>query len=337
MQTSKAPKRTYMRGAALAAALAFAALLAISLLGGCTQQQPNSSEANAQGNQAAQASYTFTDDLGYEVEVKSINRVIACMGSFANIWELSGGTLIGATEDATQDYALSSSQVELIGDFAAPNLERIIALQPDFVIMTGASTGRDGAASQVNLREGLKASGITVAYFNVTTFEDYLRMLRTCCDITGRDDLYEKNGASVQKQIEAVKAQVPTRKAPTALLMTTYSGGTRVQNSSTMTGTMLSELGVRNLADEHASLLKDFSLESVIELNPDFILVVPMGNDTTASLKNLEAATEANPAWATLDAVKNKNYVILDMRLFQYKPNANWGTSYQTLFDILYS
>ena len=52
-----------------------------------------------------------------------------------------------------------------------------------------------------------------------------------------------------------------------------------------MTGAMLADLGVKNLADENPSLLKDFSLESIIEMNPDYIFVVPMGNDDAAAMK----------------------------------------------------
>jgi len=284
------------------------------------------------------ASQTFTDDLGFEVTVDNPQRVVACMGSFANIWELAGGTLTGATDDSFEEYGLDGKGIEKVGAFTAPNLERIIALEPDFVIMTGVATGKDGAASQVELRGALVASDIEVAYFTVTTFEDYLRMLRICCDITGRDDLYEQNGTVIAKQIEDVKARsASVGKAPTVLLMTTYSGGTRVQNSSTMTGTMLAELGVQNLADEFPSLLKDFSLEAVIEADPDFIFVVPMGNNDAAAMKNLKEATEANPAWAALDAVQNGRYVILEKELFLYKPNADWGKSYQKLYNVLYS
>ena len=301
------------------------------------QNNKAQSGKEAQGSQGS-VQYHFTDDLGYEVNIKSAECVVACMGSFANIWELAGGSLVGVTDDAIEEYGLDPTDVQLVGSFTSPNLELIIALEPDFVIMTGASTGKDGTASQVGLREGLKASGIEVAYFNVTTFDDYLRMLEVCCEITGQSGLYELNGSSVQKQINDIRAAVPrTGQAPTVLLMTTYSGGTRVQNSSTMTGAMLAELGAINLADEYESLLRDFSLESVIELNPDFILVVPMGNDSEAAMKNLEAATAANPAWAGLDAVKSGRYITLDIRLFFYKPNADWGNSYQTLFDILYS
>ena len=104
-----------------------------------------------------------------------------------------------------------------------------------------------------------------------------------------------------------------------------------------MTGAMLTDLGVKNLADENRSLLKDFSLESVIEMNPDFIFVVPMGNDNAAAMKALEDQTAANPAWATLSAVENGRYITLDPHLFQYKPNERWDQSYQVLFDALYA
>ncbi|MEG0376836.1 MAG: ABC transporter substrate-binding protein, partial [Raoultibacter sp.] len=247
----------------LAGLFVIALCLGACFLSGCTeapkaQAGSDAESAVAEGSQVVR----FTDDLGNEVTVDNPQRVVACMGSFANTWELAGGTLVGATDDAFTSYEIASAEVAQVGDFTAPNLEAIIALEPDFVIMTGASSGKDGVASQTDLKQTLEASGIKVAYFNVTTFDDYLRMLRTFCDITGRDDLYEQHGTAVQQQIESIKTAAASQsEQPRVLLMTTFSGGTRVQNSATMTGTMLADLGVVNLADENKSLLKDFSLE----------------------------------------------------------------------------
>ena len=140
----------------------------------------------------------------------------------------------------------------------------------------------------------------------------------------------------VAEAIDAVVAQVPAENPPTALVLTTFSGGTRVQSAGTQTGAMLADLGVNNLADENRSLLKDFSLEAVIEMNPDFIFVIPMGNDTEAAMRNLEEATAANPAWGSLSAVQNGRYITLDPTLYLAKPNAQWDAAYQGLFDNLY-
>ncbi|MCL2024817.1 MAG: ABC transporter substrate-binding protein [Coriobacteriia bacterium] len=307
-----------------------AAVLGLGLVG-CAQtvDEPEPTTSSA---------YTFTDDLGNTVTVDNPQRVVALMGSFANAWELAGGTLVGATSDAFEfgGYELTSPDIVQVGDFSSPNIEEIIALEPDFVILTSAATGRDGAAAQVDLKDTLESSGITVAYFEVVDFEDYLRQLRIFTDITGRDDLYKVNGQDVADEIESIKAEVPADAEPSVLLMTTFSGGTRVQNSETQTGIMLEELGANNLAEEHPSVLRDFSLEAVIEMNPDFIFVIPMGNDDEAAMKNLTEETEANPAWATLDAVQDGNFITLAKELFRFKPNNNWAEAYRTLFNYLY-
>ncbi len=330
---------------------AIAAVLALALVG-CGQQEAAAPAADntAAPEQQAPASdaagaddavpgpVTFTDDLGNEVTVDNPQRVVACMGSFANAWELAGGTLVGVSDDVLQaaGWTIASPDVATVGDFASVNLEAIIALDPDFVIMTSGTGGRGGDSSQADLRDALVGSGIPVAYFQVTTFDDYLRLMRTFTDITGREDLYEQNAAAVEQAIDDIVAQVPAENPPTALVLTTFSGGTRVQAPETQTGAMLADLGVNNLAGENRSLLKDFSLEAVIEMDPDFIFVIPMGDDAEAAMRNLEEATAANPAWSSLSAVQNGRYITLDPTLYLSKPNAHWSDAYQGLFDSLY-
>ena len=280
------------------------------VLAGCGQQEGEASAADApqQEQQAPEAPaaeapapgpVTFTDDMGNEVTVDNPQRVVACMGSFANAWELAGGALVGVSDDAltAAGWTIQSPDVATVGDFTAVNLE---------------------------------------AYFEVTTFDDYERLMRTFTDITGRADLYDQNVAKVAAAIDAVVGAVPAENPPTALLLTTFSGGTRVQSSGTQTGAMLADLGVNNLADETKSLRKDFSLEAVIEMDPDFIFVIPMGNDTEAAMRNLEEATAANPAWGSLSAVQNGRCITLDPTLYLAKPTAPWDAAYQGLFDNLY-
>lgn len=331
-----------------------AAATALALaLAGCGQQeseapaadapqQEQATEAPAAEAPAAEATapgpVTFTDDAGNEVTVDNPQRVVACMGSFANAWELAGGTLVGVSDDAltAAGWTIESPDVATVGDFTAVNLEAVMALDPDFVIMTSGTGGRGGDSSQADLRDALVGAGIPVAYFEVTTFDDYERLMRTFTDITGRADLYDQNVAKVAEAIDAIVGAVPAENPPTALLLTTFSGGTRVQSSGTQTGAMLADLGVNNLADENRSLLKDFSLEAVIEMDPDFIFVIPMGNDTEVAMRNLEEATAANPAWGSLSAVQNGRNITLNPTLYLAKPNAQWDAAYQGLFDNLY-
>lgn len=319
------------------ARFATSTLLALALAAGgiCLASCSSSSEAGQAQEPAAPSesagAFTFTDDLGNEVTVSNPQRVVACMGSFADIWQLAGGTLVGASSDSFADYGIDDS-VASVGDFSALSLESILACDPDFVILTASSGGKGGGTSQTDLRESLESSGVTTAYFEVTTFDDYLRMLGVCCGITGRDDLYRQNGTDVKERIDGIiEGSAAREKKPRVAVLTTYSQGIRVQNSKTMTGSMLADLGAVNIADENPSLLSDFSMEALIEANPDYIFIVPMGNDSAATEANLAAATSDNPAWSTLSAVQEGRCVILDSSMFLYKPNERWADAYGAL------
>lgn len=284
---------------------------------------------------------TIVDDLGRTVEIASLDAVVACMGSFAELWELAGGTLVGVTDDALLDYDLANADsLATVGQFTAPNLEEILALQPSLVICSAATTGRGGQASQLDLQQPLEAAGVPVAYFQVTVFEDYLRMLATCCGLTGRGDLYHANGVAVADRVRAVieasreaaaSQGAEGDAAPTCLLMTTYSGGARVSTSSTQTGAMLAALGAANLADQNRSLLKDFSIEAAIGLDPRFIFVIPMGDDEEAAQKAFDELTTNDPAWGAMSAVAEGRCFVLDPVLYQYKPLNRWDEAYAGL------
>lgn len=155
----------------------------------------NSDNANAD----VQDGVTFTDALGRSVTVKSANRTASLLGSFSDVWLLAGGKLVASVNDAwdSLDLGLDDSVVKL-GAILEPNVE-LIASQPDFVIAS-ANTKPD-----VEMLATLENAGITVAYFDVNNYEDYIAMLDICTDITGRKDLYEKNGVSVRTEVENAK------------------------------------------------------------------------------------------------------------------------------------
>ena len=163
---------------------------------------------------AEDGAVSFTDDLGNTVTVKKPKHVVACMGSFANAWELAGGKLAAATDDAYENYGVDADKVASVGRSTSLSLESIMAQDPDFVIATGLSDGKHSTGvSQSDLKSALDASEIPCAFFKVTTFDDYLRMLRIFTAITGRDDLYQKNGLDVQASLKrpSKSTAFPTR------------------------------------------------------------------------------------------------------------------------------
>ncbi|MBQ2279020.1 MAG: ABC transporter substrate-binding protein [Clostridia bacterium] len=284
---------------------------------------------------AVSGGYTFTDDFGRTVTVTSHERTAVLLGSFADIWTLAGGEICASAADAWEDFGLALPETTVnLGSLKTLSLEGLFAADPDFVI-AGTRNHQDAA-----WQETLDAAGITAAYFDVLSFDDYLRMLKICTDITGREDLYEKHGTDVRTTVEKTIADAEKRAAehgaPTVLLLRAAASGVKAKGSEgTVLGEMLADLGCVNIADSEESLLENLSLESILAADPDRIFVVPMGGDTEESRAIMEAMFAENPAWNELTAVREGRIYYMDKRLYNLKPNARWGEAYEKLEAIL--
>ena len=120
------------------------------------------------------------------------------------------------------------------------------------------------------------------------------------------------------------------------LLLRAHSGAVKAKGSEgTILGQMLADLGCINIADSDSSMLETLSVESVIRQNPYRIFVVTMGGNDEKAISNLNQMLESNPAWGTLDAIRQGRLHIMDRELFNSKPNARWAESYETLSKLL--
>ncbi|MEQ2519861.1 ABC transporter substrate-binding protein [Ruthenibacterium sp. CLA-JM-H11] len=305
-------------------------LLSLFLLVSCGTAAPSSQSASA-----AQAdSVTFTDDLGRTVTVDSPKRVAALIGSFADVWCIAGGkdTLVAAADDTwTQfDLDLDESVIDL-GKVSEPSAETLLAAQPDFVL---ASTK---TSADVELMPTLENAGIPTAYFDVSSFEDYLRMLEICTRITGCEDRYEQYGTLVQEQVDAAIASAQGKQGPTVLYLRATGSSCKVKNSqNTVLGEMLADLGCTNIADSDESLLETLSMEAILQADPECIFIVLQGSDQEKARQTLEKAVLSNPAWQQLRAVQQSKCYYMDQQLYNVKPNARWGEAYEGLAEILY-
>ena len=275
-----------------------------------------------------QKMYTFTDDLKRQVSVKYNADAAVCSGSFAKVWQLAGGTLCAATQDAWEESSLSLEGVIDLGSLKNPIAELILDCGADLVVLSANTKG------QLELEDVLESAGMTIAYFDVETFPEYLEMLRIFTDISGKTENYELYGESVKKRVEAAIASCEKEEPKRILLLRAYSGGVKAKGSDNMTGEMLSDLGAVNIADSDTSLLEDLSMERILEEDPEIIFVTTMGNSSEA-MKRFETDIKSHPAFASLTAVKEGRVYILEKELFHNKPNARWGESYEILAKII--
>lgn len=314
-------KRSSFKFLCLVLALSF--LLAIS---SCSKKEA--------GSEAEPAS--FTDALGRTVTViEKPNRVAALLGSFADLWTLAGGKLCAVTDDAAEDFGLDTEGMTLLGGAHSPSLEQLLAANPDFVLASASTP------AHVNMCESLEKAKIPVAYFDVDCFEDYLEMLRICTDLTECKENYQTYGTEISKRIQEIKTDFQNLKLKdeekTVLVLRISSGLVKAKSSKgTILGEMLADLGCINLADSDKALTEQLNVEYILKQNPRHILVVTMGNEEKAKA-NFKTMMEENPAWSSLEAVRENRMHILPKRLFNQKPNARWDTAYETLANLLES
>ena len=275
----------------------------------------------------------FEDDLGRTVTVEDPQRVAVLIGSFAQMWYLAGGldTMVATASDAWTGFDIPLSEdVINLGSTKQVSLEAVIAADPDFVIAS-VNTEADLA-----LREPLEAMGIPTAYFQVSTFEDYLHMLDILTQITGCRENYERYGLAVCEQVDRAKERADGS-APTALYIRVSGSGCRVKNSvNSVLGEMLKDLGAVNIADSQDSLLENLSMEVILQEDPEYIFVVLQSTDPSVAQGVLEKTLLSDPAWDSLTAVQEGRFFLMDPALYNLKPNDRWGEAYENLANILY-
>ena len=291
------------------------------LLGGCGASAPSGAPAPS-----SKTALTFTDDLGREITVDTPKRVACLIGSFAHVWCLAGGqeSLVAAAADTWTQFDLGLDEdVVNLGAVKDPNLELLLAAQPDLVIASS------NTAAQVELLDTFEAMGLNVAYFMVSSFEEYLEMLEVCTRITASPESYVRSGSDIQDQVDQAR-QRADGSAPRVLYIRSTGSSCKVKNSrDSVLGEMLNDLGCVNIAD--GSLLEGLSME-----DPEHIFVVLQGSDPTQAEALLEKTLLSDPAWEMLSAVREGRLHIMDPALYNLKPNDRWGEAYEKLADILY-
>ncbi|MCH4891050.1 ABC transporter substrate-binding protein [Acidaminobacter sp. JC074] len=274
---------------------------------------------------------TFKDASGAEVTVKkNPERVIGLYNSYNDLWYECGGDLIGRIDSET-GLPEAFLDAEIVGSIREPNIEKILELKPDLVILRNSKQG-----GIINI---LIENNIDYISMEYNSFEDYLKMMKIFTEVNGSPELYETYGTNVMMDIIDIIKRVPDEKK-TAMLIFGTSKSYKGYLSSTTNGQILKQLGVENIAESLSGIEEgvtsvEFSLERLLEADPDFIFVQSM-SDIEKVQANLQENLESDPAWNALSAVKNGKYIFLDRSLFHYKPNTDYAEAYKQLAKIIY-
>lgn len=286
----------------------------------------NTNETEADETVVEEKMTVFTDALDRQVTIESRpEKVVALYGSFADLWYEAGGELVGIIESST----LPEQSIDLpkVGKMSTPNIEAILALEPDLIII------RAGYSKQEELIDIFEASNITVYAANYNNFDETMTTFKNFCYMNDQADLYEVKSTPL---VEGIKELTDVDHDFSYLLLFATSKSISAKDEN-ISANIITNMGGENIASKYQIAdeeSKQFSFEKILELDPTYIFVQTMGSVEDAKAR-LEEDVISNPAWASLTAVKEGRFIYLPKELFLYKPNMKYLDAYQHINEIL--
>ena len=247
---------------------------------------------------------TFTDDLGREVYLESIpQRIVSLAPSHTEIlFALGlGDRVVGVTRYC--NYPEEAKEIEQIGGFADPDLERIIALKPDLILAKGTL--------QKSLVTKLEEREQTVFWLYPRSVNEILESFESIGKLTGTSVTAQQLRKEIEERIEKVEAKIkdiPEQDRPTIFRVMGLDPPGTIGGQSFQTD-VYRLAGGRNIFADTDKDYFQLDLETLLELDPDIIVVC--GEDEDEAKRMIKE----QEGWEGLTAVKTDRIVVISCDL----------------------
>jgi iron complex transport system substrate-binding protein len=250
-----------------------------------------------QGEEENESQYpvNITDGYGREIELeKPAEKIISLAPSMTEtIFALGAGDrLVGVTTYC--NYPEEAKEIDQVGDFEGPNLESVIEKNPDVVV--ALAMGDDEKSK-------LEDAGITVFLQDPQNLDEVFDNIKKIGTILG-----------LQEEAESLTSNMNAKKDSIIETVSNYDSKKvfyEVWSEPLMTagpGSILDEMinlsNGENIAYDAESLYPEYSLELLIERNPEVYLTADDGFKTVEDIKNREG-------YENITAIKENNIYML--------------------------
>lgn len=287
----------------------FALILALALmlaLAACTPAEttptakptlePTPAPAAEPTPEATPEAAVLTDMLGREVALPAeVKTVVSLAASNTEIlYAISAGEML-VGRDAYSNYPEAAADIAVVGDFNGPNIEAIVAADPDVVL---ASYLQDDVLNQ------LTELGIAVFCTEAFDYEGIYTSIALIGDICGKTEEATALCAGMRESIGKVQAAAATKAQPTVYYVMSFgeygewSGG-----PGSFINAAIELAGGIPITKDMGEIWVNPSIEQIVALDPDIILL--------SSLYTIEDLSAAN-GYADMRAVKEGHVYLVN-------------------------
>lgn len=305
-------------------ALIFFCILILAVMTGCGKD-------TASTNTDSEIFCKINDDSGREIALsQKPQRIVVTSASFLEPLYAAGGEVVGRPISKNKSFEPAKNAAD-IGTVYQIDSEKLLACQPDLVII---NKGMNEKLSNI-----LEENKIPFFVVDMKSYDSVKKNIQTFAAITGQPEKGKKIIDDMDAKIKNITDKLPKETKRVAILHSTAQG-LSVQLEGSIAGNVTKILGWENVAAGMDSIsgksdTAPYSLETLIEQNPEIIFVTSMGNIDEIK-ENINATIAENSAWQTIPAIKNGKLFFLPQDLFLLSPGIHYPDAVEFAAKLIY-
>lgn len=245
----------------------------------------------------------LVDDHGYKTSLTAYPEKIVSVAPSATeiLYAIGAGdkvVAVTAYDNYPYDFAawIAAGNMTSVGDFTAPNLEVITALEPDLILASGGV--------QAESVDTLRNLGYKVLVLDPTSVGGILNNIELVGNATGNSAEATALVNEINSRITTVENTVANAAKPKVYYEVYYeSTSSWTIGAKAWQSELIEIAGGTNIFGDQQIDYYQYQVEALIDRNPD-VIVLPgegMGTGTASTFD----AVKARPGWDTTNAVQN--------------------------------
>lgn len=278
--------------------------LTVGIFAGCSSKSTETESNKEDSNK----SIVIQHEMG-ETELSAVPKNIVTL-EFSFVDSLAALDIkpVGIADDNKSDILIKAIADKVgsytsVGTRAQPNLEVISSLKPDLII---ADLKRHKA-----IYEELNKIAPTIVLKSLeASYDENIASFKTIAKAVGEEEKAENRLKEHTDLLADLKKELNFDESKTVLPVAVREDSFNAHASSSFTGQLLEKIGLKNAIQQTDSAYAEMSLEQLVELNPDVLLIMKTSEETIID------KWQTNALWQELKAVKDNKVIVVDRNLW---------------------